>query len=38
MGDLSVRNLDRKQFDAASKHRYFWKPNDDPFTGPRMPF
>jgi prepilin-type N-terminal cleavage/methylation domain-containing protein len=38
MGDLSVRNLDRKQFDTASKHRYFWKPNDDPFTGPRMPF
>src|SRR5688572_23672436 len=29
MGDLSVRSLNRKQFDAASRHKYFWFPNDN---------
>jgi type II secretory pathway pseudopilin PulG len=29
MGDLSVRKMDRKQFDAASRDKYFWFPNDD---------
>ena len=38
MGDLSVRSLDRKQFDAAAKHRFFWMPNENPGAGPRLPF
>ena len=29
MGDLSVRSLNRKQFDDASKHKYFWYPGDN---------
>jgi prepilin-type N-terminal cleavage/methylation domain-containing protein len=38
LGDLSVRTLDRKQFDAASKHRYFWYPNDDRNRNGMVPF
>ena len=37
MGDLSVRELNRKEFDQASKHRFFWRPNNDPQNGPRGP-
>lgn len=37
MGDLSIRQLNRKEFDQASKHRFFWRPNNDPQNGPRTP-
>jgi prepilin-type N-terminal cleavage/methylation domain-containing protein len=38
MGDLSLRSLDRKQFDAAARYKYFWLPTDNALVGPRMPF
>jgi prepilin-type N-terminal cleavage/methylation domain-containing protein len=38
MGDLSVRSLDKKQFEAASRHRYFWYPNDDRNRNGMAPF
>jgi prepilin-type N-terminal cleavage/methylation domain-containing protein len=40
MGDLSINSMDRKQFDAAARHKYFWYPNDDARnrTGGMTPF
>ncbi len=38
MGDLSVRQLNRKEFEIASRHPFFWRPNNDPQNGPRTPF
>jgi prepilin-type N-terminal cleavage/methylation domain-containing protein len=33
MGDLSVRLMNRADFDRAARHRYFWLPNTDPSPG-----
>jgi len=38
MGDLSIRSLNRKQFDEAAKYKFFWMPNENSTTGPRAPF
>ncbi len=37
MGDLSIRELNRKEFESASRHPLFWRPNLDPQNGPRGP-
>jgi type II secretory pathway pseudopilin PulG len=38
MGDLSIRQMDKKAFDKASRNPRFWNPNDTPETGRGAPF
>jgi prepilin-type N-terminal cleavage/methylation domain-containing protein len=33
MGDLSIKTMDKKTFDSASRKTRFWQPNDNPDNG-----
>ncbi len=37
MGDLSIRQMNKKEFDAANKTTRFWNPNDNPGAGNMSP-